>query len=314
MFYPVHFSNREDNLATMFSCPYCGFAADIVVHWEDVVFKQSTVPGARSQFGPLEVPDPFPPFKRRIEIPLNLWAHFDAICVVCAKSVTVYCDCQAGGQQGETQYIIAAAKVGDDYVVEGLKSPPPERHYPEPPPFDPAGPTIRFLSEVWFNGAQWELAIPEGWSARLHGAHEFSAPYGVLLRLGVSLPGKIMGADHIPLPSADMPEFEQTIYKSIKSQVDNFESRGIELKRYVLGELTGYAYRVPEEDGRFRWCGQFGNGLFGIYVNLSGPPQNETYCLAASHSMLSSVRFHNKAVGKPTLPDVQRNPPRGRDG
>lgn len=303
MFYPVNFSNYEDNLATMYTCPHCGSAADILVHWEDVVFEHSVVPEAKSQFGPLEIPLPLLPFKRTIEIPLNLWAHFDAVCAACEKKVTAYLDCQAGGGHGETLYAIAAAKVGDDYLVEGLKSPPPKRQYPVPPSFDPAGRTALFLSEVWFNGAQWELAIPESWSVNPRRRHDFSTPYGATLHFGVSLKGTIMGADHMPLPSDDMPEFEQTLYKSIKSQVDAFESPGTELRRYVLGELTGYAYRVLQEDGRFRWCGWFGNGVFGIYVNLKAPPQNETYCLAAAHAMLASMRFHDKAVGEPTLPD-----------
>jgi hypothetical protein len=313
MFYPVNFSNYQDNVAAMFTCPSCGAAADIAVSWKDVVHESCTVPGAKSQFGPMEVPVPFPPFKRTIDIPLNLWAHFDAACGACGKKVTAYLDCQAGGGHGESLYCIAAVKVGEDYVVEGFKSLPPKRHYPVPPAFDPAGSTTRFLSEVWFNGAQWELAMPEAWSVRRHGAHEFSTPYGALLRLGVSLPGKIMGADHMRLPSDDMPEFEQTLYKSTKSQADNFESPDTVVERYVLGELTGYAYRILLEDGRFRWCGFFGSGVFGMYVNLTAPPQNETYCVAATHAMLASVRFHAKAVGEPTLPDVRHTPPAAPD-
>jgi hypothetical protein len=309
MFYPVIFSNYDDDISTMYTCPHCGSANDITVPWSDVIEEKCKVPGARSQFGPIEAPLPYPPFKHIIEIPLNLRSHFDAVCTICGKTVTAYLDCRAGGGHGEAVYAIAAVKVGDEYLVEGLKSQPPKRHYPVPPMFDPGRPTTQFLSEVWFNGAQWELAMPETWAVRRRGAHEFSTQYGAILRLGVSLNGTIIDANHMPLPSNAMPEFEQLLYKSAKSEIDNFEAPGPKLERYVMGQLTGYAYRVLEEDGRFRWCGHFGNGVYGIYVNLKAPIENEDYCIAASHAMLTSVRFHNKVVGKPTLPDPRDTPP-----
>lgn len=313
MFYPVIFSNYDDSISAMYTCPHCGSAKDIAVAWKDVVEEKCIIPGAKSQFGPLEVPLPFPPFKRIIDIRLNLCSHFNAVCVACGKMVTAYLDCQAGGGHGEAIYAITAAKVGDEYVVEMLKSPPPKRYYPVPPAFDADRPTTQFLSEIWFNGAQWELAVPETWTVRHRGAHEFSTPYGAVLRLGVRLPGPIVGEDHMPLLSNSMPEFEQTLYENTKSQMDNFESPGTELERYVLGELTGYAYRVIEEDGRFRWCGHFSNGVFGIYVNLKAPPENEGYCIAATRAMLASVRFHDKAIGEPTLPDPRQTPPASPD-
>lgn len=301
MFFPVNFSNYDDYISTRFTCPHCSVSTDVNVSWKSVVHEHSTIGGAKSQFGPLEAPHPLFRYKMKIDVPLNLWAHVEVACPACFASVTAYFDCQAGGRHGESQYAIAAVKVGDEYIVDGLKSSPPERRYSKAPVFDAAVPTAPFYSQIWFNGGQWEMVIPEGWGCHYRGAHEFVSDHGAVLRLGVSGRGKLEGVGRMELPADDMPDFERDLYLVTKVQADNFHGSS-PLKREVFGVLTGYWYRGPREDGRVIWCGHFGNGTYGIYVSLVAPPVNEDYCLAAAGFMLASVQFHAQQVGPPSSP------------
>ncbi len=309
MFYPVHFSNYDDAFATMFDCPSCQAANDVVLPWSALVPGSPHIEGAKSQFGPIEYTSPLMPgLKQRIDIPLNICGHIAVACPSCTKTVTVYLDGQAGGRHGEMQYIIAAVKVGEGWVLEGLKSPPPKRVYPIAPAFDPKGPAFRFLSEVWFNGWQWELSCPEGWGTRRHGAHEFSNAYGALLRLGVAGRGTSSGPEVSPPPLAEWPAHEKDDYRSARIQADNWDRQEVEIKRYELGALTGFAYRAMREDLKFAWYGWFGDPEHFIYVNLSAPPENEAYCMAAVRFMLASLRFHATAVGEPSAPRAAADP------
>lgn len=302
MFFPTNFSNIDDYLTTRFTCPHCGSSVDLALPQQSVVHGRSTVPGAKSQFGPVRYPLLFPiPYKFNIKIPLNLWAHVDITCASCGRTVTAYFDCQAGGRHGETLYAIAAVRVGDDYIVDGFKSPPPERDYPQAPRFDPAIPTAPCYSKVWFDGGQWEMSIPEGWGSHYRGGHEFSTDYGATLRLGVAGWPKLQGFDRIKLPTEDMPEHEQVLYRMTKMQADNFHGSA-PLERQVCGAHTGYWYRSAREDGKIMWCGYVGDGVHSIYVSLTAPAENESYCLDAARFMLASLHFHTSQVGPPSSP------------